>query len=166
MVAVSNAEGLCDAETMLLAPESVLAPCTTIINDSSRTTGERSLAIYIRGATQRSAGELELAFADLSAGLELDEKNSLIHQDIARVYWDRGDYEKAYEHVYRALEINPNGRMENHRLAMFLFEAGAPEAIDQLNRLVEINPESVEGRYRRVLFHINNKKFEPPDTIS
>jgi tetratricopeptide (TPR) repeat protein len=162
MIQESNAreEALCDVNSMELQLEGTTSVCSEIIDNPNKPAVERAFAYYIRGASARRTGDYEKAFADLNAGLALDEKNSLLHQDIARIYWDYQQYDTAYEHVYRALELSPNGERENYRLAMFLVEAKAPQALDQLNRLIKVDPENVTGRFERVWLLIDQKRYQ------
>jgi tetratricopeptide (TPR) repeat protein len=159
LISSAKADALCDLETMDNTPLAVIAPCTEIIDNLSRPAVERGFAYYVRGYVFGQNVSNELARADLTEGLKLDDRNSLLHQAMAGILWRYGENDKAYEHAFRALEITPNGVRENFRLAAIYSSLGSPLKLDQFNRLIELDPGNIFGRYARLAIHLENQNF-------
>jgi tetratricopeptide (TPR) repeat protein len=159
VVSAAKADAACDVETMNTNPMAAIAPCTVIIDDLSRPASERAAALYIRGTILGRNVSNELARADITEGLKLDDRNSLLQQAMAWILSRYGEYDEAYEHAVLAQKINPNGITENFRLAVIYSLVKSPSTLDQFDRLIELDPGNLFGRFSRLHMHLESKNF-------
>lgn len=60
-----------------------------------------------RGLCKKHMGELKAAKRDFLKGIEVQHENLYLHNNLANVYYNEGNYETAIEHFSIALSFNP-----------------------------------------------------------
>ena len=84
------------------------------------------------------SGKFELAITTMKKGLELDPKNSLLHQHLAFTYLVSGEEKLAEFHNQQALELSPNFQFALHIRSLILSrQKRFDEAEKQLLKAIE-----------------------------
>jgi len=82
-------------------------------------------------------GNTEQAVVHLRRALEIDPSSAPIHDTLARVFWQTGEYELADEHFQRAVSLDPKFSRARNNYAAYLYERGDIDgAIRQLEAVV------------------------------
>ncbi len=83
-------------------------------------------------------GSTEQAMFHLRRALELDPNDASVHEAMARVFWNTGEYDLADEHFRRAITLDPKFSRARNNYASLLYERGDVEgAIRQLEVVSE-----------------------------
>jgi type IV pilus assembly protein PilF len=64
----------------------------------------------------------EAAKRHLKIALELDDRNADVHEAMAQVFWNTGEYEQAEQHFRRAVTLNGTSSRTRNNYAAFLFQ--------------------------------------------
>ena len=92
----------------LASPNSVIEPCTNLLNDPALTNAQRAEALLIRGRGFHRTKRLEQAAADYQAAAALAPDNVEIWMFWANIEVRRRDGRSYMEKVHRAAGIDPN----------------------------------------------------------
>lgn len=66
-----------------------------------------SVAYTVRGETNLALGDTAAAYIDFNKGLGFNPDNNLIHERLAQVYFEQGNYAESDKNYQRLIEINP-----------------------------------------------------------
>jgi TolB-like protein/tetratricopeptide (TPR) repeat protein len=93
---------------------------------------------------------LDEAYALARKAVELDENDSTCFSMLAHVCLMRRSFDMAWQHMQRAIEINPNNQWNNADMGVVLLYLGQPdEAMAWLKRAKEIDPYFDQSWYWR-----------------
>jgi len=116
----------------------LLSGCVTTVEGGFKADREEEVESRVQAASQYLAkGNTEQAIVHLKRALELDPKAATVHDTLARVFWQTGEYELADQHFQRALAAEPDFSRGRNNYAAFLYSRGQiDEAIAQFERVV------------------------------
>lgn len=102
--------------------------------------GRHAIAVFKAGDPARAATMTRRA-------IRLDPDNPGLHLQLGKIYFDRGQNEKAEESLRTVIEKVPDNIEARLKLAQMLQQtrAGRPEAIEHLRRVVELAPDHLHG---------------------
>lgn len=103
---------------------------------------------------KRAAFEVQKKYA--ATALKLAPNLSEAHRVYSARYDATGEFEKAFQSLKKALELNPNNAKNNFDLAVFLSKRMLPrQAIEFLNRALELDPlDPLAYGLRGNLYHV------------
>lgn len=97
--------------------------------------------------------------AALGAKIAQDPNNVEYQTQIANLYYDSRQYEKAIEHYRRSLKLRPEDPNVETDLAVSLHYAGRDdEALEALNRVLSYSPGFSQALFNKGIILINAKK--------
>jgi tetratricopeptide (TPR) repeat protein len=68
--------------------------------------------------------------------------SSVVHDRLASAYFERGDLDRAVEHGFKAVALNPEHELARINLAGYLSDKGRyPEAVEQLRAAIQLYPQ-------------------------
>lgn len=132
-----NRWGLAVAMAVLVA----LSGCVTTENSSfnDKRDPQRALAFSLQAARSYIAQRnWEDAQRHLRTALSIDDRNAEVHEALALVFQNTGEYELAERHFRRAISLDGKAARLRNNFAAFLYARGNyREAETQLERVVE-----------------------------
>ena len=85
------------------------------------------------------------AYDNARKALAIDDNDYRSHGVMGLIYFERGEHERARQHLERALTLNPNSTQIMGYWALFLVYTGDPEgAIQTYHRATRLDPYNVE----------------------
>jgi arylsulfatase A-like enzyme/Tfp pilus assembly protein PilF len=94
------------------------------------------------------SGRTKEALATFERALKIDERNSMIHENIGALRLERGDLKGARGAFERAIAVNPESGQGHAGLAMIAFRNGdLPRAIEEWKRAVALDPTNYDALY-------------------
>ena len=95
----------------------------------------------IRGWSKSRRKSLEMAHELAQKAMALDDSLPAAHQQLANVYVQKRQYDKAIAESERAVALDPNGANAHRGLGGILVQSGRPEeAIPVLKKALRLNP--------------------------
>ena len=108
---------------------------------------EQPEAWHLLGVIELQQGNIEVAIASLQRALKARPNNPEYLGNLAFAYHEKGEFDAALRHYAKALRIAPdyvNALYNQHAL---LLTANRPVAVENLKRLLRINPSDNDARY-------------------
>src|SRR4030095_2292408 len=94
------------------------------------------------------SGRTKEALATFERALKIDERNSMIHENIGALRLERGDLKGARGAFERAIAVKPESGQGHAGLAMIAFRNGdLPRAIEEWKRAVALDPTNYDALY-------------------
>ena len=98
--------------------------------------------LYKEGERLQQEGEMEKAAFAFNKALELDPSFALAHNNLAFIYWQKKDVEKALHHITKALELATDDRDIIWNCGQIMLGLGyAKDAYEVYKSYLESHPE-------------------------
>lgn len=105
--------------------------------------------IFVAGCIEKSLGNNRKALLKFQECLEMNPKNAAANYELADIYYEEGQKDRALKYAQAATELNPTNRWYKLRYADLLQENGRhDEATRIFKELSEGEPENTELLYR------------------
>jgi len=88
-------------------PDSVIGPCSAIIDDSTTSPADKGFALFIRGKGYHNTKRLDLAQQDYDAAIRLTPRNAELFVSRANIAARQSRWREAAEMLQQALTIDP-----------------------------------------------------------
>ncbi|MFZ5562560.1 MAG: tetratricopeptide repeat protein, partial [Thermodesulfobacteriota bacterium] len=120
------------------------------------------LAVAVLGmASYRQAGFWKNSITLFEHALRVTGDSDLVHNNLGKAYFERGDADAARAHIIEALRINPYLPQANYNMGMlFLKKGDADRALPWFSRAVEVDPGFPDARYSLANVFFNKGDFE------
>lgn len=136
-------------ENMMLAPQVLNAGDSLLIKE-----------LYFQGVQQKSAGQLAAAEKTFDKLVLLQPDNDAAHFELARLYFEKEDYEAAEESAMKAARLSPANEWYWITLLDIHKETGdfnkIPSVLDQL---IQLNPEKESHYYDKAYALYLNEEY-------
>jgi tetratricopeptide (TPR) repeat protein len=104
------------------------------------------------GRARNQAGDAAAAEAILRRALEVDPKLAKTHFFLAMALKAQGQYDEALDHLRTAAAQYPRDRVVRNQIGRMLFlKRQFPEAVKELRKVLEIDPEDLSAHYNLML---------------
>ena len=103
--------------------------------------------MYATAENEIENGQRDKAMAILLKVIKIDDGHALAHNDLAVLYYDRGQKEAAYKHYTRACELWPENAVFLKNLADFLWadRNDAKAAMAKYVQVLKLDPQDIEA---------------------
>lgn len=117
--------------------------------------------LYLKGLQQKSAGQLSDAQRTFEQLVELQPDSDAAHYELARIFFDRQNFEAAAHAAKRATAINPDNEWYWTTLLDSYKQTGnISEMPEVFSALIRLNPENEAYYYNKGYILYVNKRFE------
>src|SRR5262249_44914044 len=104
--ALASTSPQCSLSQATVDPQSVIAPCTTIIDGKQASTAELGLALFVRGKGYHNTKRFDLAGQDYDAAIKLTPKNDELYVSRANIAFRGRRVREGMDFLQKALAIN------------------------------------------------------------
>lgn len=119
-----------------------------------------TLAIYAAAMSAYSAKMIPEAISDYEELVDLGYNNSTIYGDLANIYKDQGDIEKAKEVLQKGIDKYPNDpNVLFAKINILLSEEKYAEVINSLDAAIQLAPDNY------TLFFVQGQSYEEMDNL-
>ena len=116
---------------------------------------------YYRAFTLEALGLHEPALAEAMEAIKIAPGYTDVYDLIGKIYTERKEYEKAFEHFRVAAIGEPRNQKVRHNLALCYFDMGAYEgAIKQYLRIIEMWPNEPKAYFLLAKVYAKDKQYE------
>jgi len=113
---------------------------------------------YEQGETLYNNGQVEEAIAAFNKALDLDFSFALAHNDLAFIYWQKKDVDKALYHLSKAMELSPDNRDIIWNCGQIMLGLGyVQHAYDVYKSYLQKHPDEVE--IKQVVEELDQKRM-------
>ncbi len=113
---------------------------------------------YQQGERLYNEGKTEEAIAAFNKALELDPSFALAHNDLAFIYWQKGNVERALHHITKAMELAPDDRDVIWNCGQIMLGLGyIKDAYEVYNHYLAKHPNETE--IKQIMEDLKKKMF-------
>ncbi|MDL1970809.1 MAG: glycosyltransferase [Candidatus Desulfofervidaceae bacterium] len=113
---------------------------------------------YEQGETLYNNGQVEEAIAAFNKALDLDFSFALAHNNLAFIYWQKKDVDKALYHLSKAMELSPDNRDIIWNCGQIMLGLGyVQHAYDVYKSYLQKHPDEVE--IKQVVEELDQKRM-------
>jgi len=124
-----------------------LPQAATICHQIIQALPEQPDAWHLLGVTELQQGNVEVAIASLQHALKARPNNPEYLGNLAFAYHEKGELDAALRHYTKALRIAPDYANALYNQHALLLKANRSAAIENLKRLLRINPSDKDAHY-------------------
>ena len=106
-IAAGGLDG-CSLAQVEVSPETVIAPCSKIIADTTTAPADRGHALFIRGRGYHFTKRFDVAGQDYDAAIVLTPTNDELFTSRANIAFRGGRYREGFSFLQSALALNPS----------------------------------------------------------
>jgi len=115
---------------------------------------------YFRGYTLETLGLTKVALEELEEAIGVDPFYSDAHVLIGKIYAQREQYKKAFEHFRIAVTISPGNQEMRDNLALSYYDLGAYKgAIKQYEKITHMWPNSPKGHFLLAKMYVADEQY-------
>ena len=93
-------------------------------------------------ASQGQENEAASSLTEIQAALTHEPGNPKLYVKLGRAYWDRNDYQHAFDAFQQAVKLGPSSAETHNWMGAFLMSRGnLPSAISELRKAVSLDPK-------------------------
>lgn len=130
------------------------------VYDASLRIGPHYTAFNNRGVARMKAGELQAAFADFSAAIQLHPRFDDAYSNRGFVRVELGQYDLAILDLNRAIELNPRSASAYSNRGTALMRKGESEqGLRDYNQCVKLSPNRALYYHNRAAAYLDLKRF-------
>ena len=119
------------------------------------------LAIIYREIQGIAAGSTEWGVKSFEKAIELEPNNPILHTELGKIYFSKGDINKAKEKFIEAKNLKPEYTDSSIQLALaYEVENNVEEAIKQMEELTLLSQYNIEAIFHLGRFYLNNNQIE------
>jgi tetratricopeptide (TPR) repeat protein len=140
----------CVYKGMELSLDEVIEPCTRLLADPNLTKEQRVTALFVRGRAYHSVYQLEGAYQDYNARLELTPNDATVLAVRAGLFNWAGRPDLEYADLQRGLELEPSNTRVLNALCSFHNRNGkVHQALEFCSKSIAIDPTDTFSRLDR-----------------
>ncbi|HEY4985719.1 MAG TPA: tetratricopeptide repeat protein [Bradyrhizobium sp.] len=151
-VAAADQDG-CSLAQVEVSPETVIEPCSKIIEDPTTSPADRGYALFIRGKGYHNTKRFELAGQDYDAAIVLTPANDELFSSCANIALRAGRFEEGATFLKGALALNPSNSHALRAVGTLIEKSGN---IDEANRYYSLALASDPNEAYALLFRSRN----------
>src|SRR5579871_2495483 len=141
-LATAAEPSLCSLSQVEVDPESVVEPCSSVIESKPVDAARLGSALFVRGKGYHNTKRFDLAAQDYDAAINLTPQNEELYVSRANIAFRGGRYREGMDFLQKALAINPSNAHALRSIGSLQDCCGDPNAaIQSYSRALAADPE-------------------------